>query len=915
MADCVCRAITFKNYHIPLTKMDRIEEQYSTIGFFDGMSTERLDFHYDKEDLKALWRYSVHNTLESQGKYSYQNTFCLGRDDWNKVNDRFFWNEDTDSDYPLLFVVFLQLDNYMKEKEDIENQCRQFNHKLEEILEKIGVFYSYITLDKNDFVVCIKTRNYKKAVEGIKNLHKTARSVIYSYTIFSVSGRVLNSIKDEKYNDLYGEIIDSISLKGIANSYNLIDGLTLDQKYLEFCELLVNELREGTEELDYKVYDILGDNDFRLIIRNISLGRLLEQYADEGHLSYRNANNNFRFYLYSSSMLLNTKIEGLERIDNALIDKSIKKMEDEFVSRRCDTLSKEMGFIEDRIKNIVNSGANEKEVTFCHALWQLLQSLKALEIAPTKQYDFYSLYHPYSAFVRILKDKLDSNKDIGEQDHIYEFAHKISNTLHGTLRTDIQFFQIRDFNAVVHYAPAKLRAFYSIWALEMSDYYNNFGGKGIGKYSFIVSPEIARGTGVRQLFTEYSEREKLMLITLPERHLYSPRWLSIVLSHEVSHFVGHNIRNREIRHDAWLRISARFVSLELNHYMYRCTDDAWKNHINTMISKASFFQDTLQSILTVQEKSVRQGQEDTEHVFHSRNSIAILRASWQQVISNRTDEIVSGYREFLSQYLHKQLIRGIHTKMEKVQYKKDICIFCDVQKKTWESYFERTVHEGLPSVLGIVRYICSETFADLMAVLTLNLSLVDYVASIVESEYAVYDDKESQNASLLVVRIGLVGAVVYKLVTDNKDWLIQQGKEFVGHWSGKIWQNARKKFAKESMEYILLSFSYGYQKDIKNYDNVISGYESLYVPEKGGFVNHTKGFLCDKYVWDEMFDYLYKCGTYYINELKNEKDGKLVEKKKNFVDYYSILAGKDTMQVVHMIEAFLSDYEMQMKIE
>ena len=111
---------------------------------------------------------------------------------------------------------------------------------------------------------------------------------------------------------------------------------------------------------------------------------------------------------------------------------------------------------------------------------QLLQSLKALERAPAKKYDFYSLYHPFSLLIHMLESEIRKAAEEKSRkgsylfscnEDIYEFIQKISLTLHGTLRTDIQFFQIRDFNAVVHYAPAKLRAFYALWALKLSEYY------------------------------------------------------------------------------------------------------------------------------------------------------------------------------------------------------------------------------------------------------------------------------------------------------------------------------------------------------------------------------------------------------------------------------------------------------------
>lgn len=72
------------------------------------------------------------------------------------------------------------------------------------------------------------------------------------------------------------------------------------------------------------------------------------------------------------------------------------------------------------IKVLSDDAADEKMVTFCQALWQLLQSLKVLESTPAKKYDFYSLYHPFAVLVRILEGKME-RKEAVSNNEIYEF--------------------------------------------------------------------------------------------------------------------------------------------------------------------------------------------------------------------------------------------------------------------------------------------------------------------------------------------------------------------------------------------------------------------------------------------------------------------------------------------------------------
>lgn len=279
----ICRAITFINYHIPLTMPKDTRPDYITLGYFDGMFTERIAINKNGE-LSELWKYYLKRTATSEGRFSYQNIFCMGLDDWNSCSDVSFWAPDTDETYPLTFVVFLQLQKYMNEEHNAAEQCKDFAKMLKEKLGRDGKGYVYITMDKNDIVVCIKCKTHRKALDVIKNLHNMGVSVVYSYSILSVNAKVLERIeKGGNYDFLYGHenIIDSICFKGIASSYQLRGQLVgSEDRYLELCNKIIKELYDGeeVEKRDACVYDILGEEDFRLIARRVGLGKLLELY-------------------------------------------------------------------------------------------------------------------------------------------------------------------------------------------------------------------------------------------------------------------------------------------------------------------------------------------------------------------------------------------------------------------------------------------------------------------------------------------------------------------------------------------------------------------------------------------------------------------------------------------------------------
>lgn len=908
MKKTVCRAFTFINYHIPLRWDNNISVQYSTIGFFDGLFTKRISINYKEDDLKPLWQYTSSLTAKNEGYYSYQNVFGFSRDEWNNNSDDMFWKEGTDEEYPLTFVVFLQIKDYMVGEHTIESQCKEFANVVDSELREIGKSYVYSTIDKNDFIVCIKSKYYEKTVAAIKKLHDASVKVVYSYTIFSIHRDILGKLEEKKYEYLFGQYIPSICLKGIANSYEAGTRVALDRKYRQFCNILIQRLYQK-DNLDEKddhdsqniLYDILGDNDFRLIARNVSLGRILREYAPGGILSY--TEKVFPYYLFSSSLVLNTLTGKKEGIKDTEIDTAIEIMQNEFTCKMCDNLSRQM----DDIVSIVKSAElsqKDRVVTFCQAIFQLLQSLKVLEEAPTKKYDFYSLYLPFETLVHILESKVN-DPNIGNNNMIYEFIHKISMTLHGTLRTDIQFFQIRDFNVIVHYAPAKIRAFYTLWAMKIRDYYMKFVfdiKESSHEYSFILAPGMYKGTAVRQLFESDDEDKHLMLITLPERHLYSPRWITIVLAHEVSHFVGSELRNREERHKTWLKVLARILELELYALFYRELLCLSSDAVLGAYEKNPDMLDQIKVCLMKAEEKIRkEKKEKRDHIFHSKNSIGIIMESYRMFLKHYVHRILVDFscnvRYFVSDSSKKYAVEASDDDIRKIcnEVTKDMTNLCDSLGKV---VFE--------DMLKLIKTLTAETFADIMAILTLELSPIEYVRSFVKTELGENEGGigENKTVTFIDVRIAAVVQTISKVFKENPT--IKCILKNYGEWSSDPVAGMIKENDYEDERRIVEAVQL-FLKEKCVWPPRIDRYMSLYDPASHSFVGGNCGFLRDEQIFDLICDYLGGCTELYIKKIADSKD--VANERDGILETYRNISKETEIEVMEEIEGFLSNAE------
>lgn len=919
----VCRSIAFINYHIPVSEIDENEIGYSTVGFFDGMKTESIPMDFQKEDFKPLWEYSIKGMGGKQGHYSYQNIFVFGNDGWNGQSDSCFWSEERNKQYPLTFVVFLQLKDYETESRTIEKRCKEFSSAASKKLGEDGIVYSYYTVDKNDFVVCLKCVHYDRAVDTIKDLHKIEETVIYSYSVFSVSNKVLSELSEQNYPEIYGQKIASISLKGIANSIN--KSITLDHKYRDLCDRLVEQLY-GEDVKNNRLYDILGDDDFRFIAREVNLGKLLCQFAKGGLLCY--TERRFRFYLFSSSLVINTKTPKLAdlggELSESVINSDILASDQALQPKKCNELQQ----ILDNIISSSNSDSDimgrEEEISYLYSIWQLLQSLKALETAPTKKYDFWSLYHPLSMLIQILSTK----GDLSKSSRLHEFIHKISMTLHGTLRTDIQFFQIRDFNVIVHYAPAKLRAFYSLWAISVKNFYNalshayqertsaRYAGNEMHEYSFVFSPGMFKEVSVKQLYENYEEKRQLMLITSPERYLYLLHWTPLILAHEVSHFVGSCPRSRPARHEVWLLCSIRTLVLELERFRYDsigrdATSYNLADHLEKAISETTLY-NNLQKQMLDDEKTVRERECKLEHPFHSLNSQRIIMYTFRRTVQTDMEHLISGDSGTIQAKMKEELGFENFRVEERVNVSEFLRQITYGRDEAIKKFIEKFQSNWLGQLLDVYKYLTVESYADLMMVLSLELSPERYLRVFSDSTVmARFNEKTEKINNTMVVRIGLVIDAVEFVVQDTPEiW----DDEFVRLWSGDVARNLVEQLQSSEAVCSLAAYVYKYLDRCRTNDHLkaIRHYEGVYNRRRREFSETRFDFLSDKIVWELLSGYMQTCARAYVQAMSADAEvGKMQDQLKGT---YDAMTRGSIYDAVQEIENFLEKFEREAAI-
>lgn len=602
--DSICRTFEFINYNIPPDASDsEFKFNYTTIGFFDALRTDRLGGDgRSSQTLDEFGRCNEAYALHLDGRYSFQNMLAI-RKGYAEEDDE-FWKED--HDMPLCFVAFFQLKGMKQNRKWQDKACSldvidaAITEAINDVILSDNIHDThmksicYQTLDKNDFIAGIKSNRYDKISDMLLRIHENMKKkgypILYSYSIFAVHNNFIKSMTfDEKKKPAeyakedpekcrwiqtiidQEEKISSISFQGITNtdSEESEEGEEADYKdnlrkrYTPYIAKLHNALYNSQKDIEagkYNLYEIIGDFDFRYIAREIPLENLLWAMSEKGPLNYRS--DLLKSTLYSSMLVLNTCNEvNWNRYGNPDI---IHKKDEE---TRCDEIRNHLLRWGKKMK--ITAVSNERKTegmlqlqrgesyksavyeTFYISLWKILVSLAAIERAPSQKYDFESFYWPFRRLIELLtQEKIgpgSGGADVTEMDwsklkELSRLIKCLSTALHGSLRTDIQFFQVTDFNVFVNYAPAKLRAFYSAWIKCLVDYYKAFRTEKL-ECQFVISMNTSPVICTRELthsdiasLKVDDEAYRLMYIEMPERLLYQPEYTSVILAHEIGHY-------------------------------------------------------------------------------------------------------------------------------------------------------------------------------------------------------------------------------------------------------------------------------------------------------------------------------------------------------------------------------------------
>lgn len=990
----------------PGAVVDTEELRFNTLGYFDEFRTKRILVKEKNGNMPELWdtinkmnaalidesRFNEYSSKSYQNIFGFPYTFKQHGDSSDHfVSDEIFWQ---DNDYPYIFTILVQffdrnegdysgdalknkIDSYIKKyiehiRINFEEYEEVFSAELVKEADGDGVFLEgdkpetyigftpgeedkkyiltdYITFDRYDYILCVKSKCYLPFVLATQQLHSLLYST-ESKSFSSVGSFTVTAINHMYTGKIAEEIIPSICIKCnyaedkiffynqqhreeiICNpgkcKFNILHYMrSYQEKLKSFLYSDKDQICLDSLKLDnyFKMYYISGENDVRFISRYIRASRIISLIT----LQDSPLRDVFLGGFSTSINVTNNKTDVFTpkplggHAETVLCGKILE------CKRMISELSKKGYPVESiKIMNQINSG-------LCAIMPQN---------SFYRGYGFFSLFPDFFALIKRTYTEIVRGDGAGlskqHLDNTQDLIQFIGAALLTTIRSDFKEFQIPTFNANLYYTPTKLLVFYRAFIMFFMKYYAPFYEKSEDDYGkrsaqksrqhFIIAPGNKFGAIVFEkvggTYNDGKLSERYFSCEISEKNIYYLKNTMIILSHEVSHYGMKTVRNRKDRytHIVQTYIYAFLITLlgsltsklaftvnqiNINRINKDNQDDILFRLSNCFLTgdlKQELFDRifSLYGFCDIKKENHEKNKYHYSKVISTlENNIFEIKEDIRELVFNR---VYTGMQEALLMMeeleiteklkLNEKIKKAIHDSIEIA----DQTVFSNINNKL------------LSSVSHFVYYHYEEVFSDLLCILTLDLSPEDYYAALLEEErYKVEGKNEIQNRNL---------GYRFSLVTDSLINFRKKIGELAvdNHHYREIIEYASSLFHDSSWtennmcSSLLKTYRSVTQRQFDvfavpfNDDHAFNWYREILVDRK----QPTRILFYDRNIYQCIIDYMTGCVINYFDQMKSNHIDELVLSPRQIYNEINSV-NMDYDEKALCIDRFLSQFENQ----
>lgn len=748
----VIRPILMFSEYVPAITGER-DWQYQVLGHHDGMDVKEPIYMDTTESFQQIFKNYIKET--NTRDYAVQVYFGLHYDDGREEE---FWKNNT----KFMFIMFIQFR---------EKVVSEYNRILEETSGKEGETLearAYYTLDYNDSIVVLKSDRYETGMKFIARLQDNEEDLFpfeisSSYTIFAFDRKKINEADATGEKD---DIIEKVELRIIESFQGSI-------------ALLYAKLKKRLEKWkDIKRYMLFGTDDEAIVIENIPVDVFLKLYLGKSGIL---CNSNKITQIYASA--ITTKI--LFPLSDGNPHKNFNT--DNKGSREfCDILCK---YIKKSYENKYTAYAIAEENT----LLKITNALGKIEYARNKngkinEYNFFTLFLPFSVFVLL------HTKEKARTDEYFEFLTYFNICTLNYDKPDRVFLQTADFNIRYFEMQTKYITLYNAYIHSLKKMLNT---PGENQYEFILCPGKSERTEVHEFYKKGDNKYRLYEVDMAETRMYDVKDMLCILGHEVAHYVGTKIRNREDRYKHMLRMSSRAIVIIFQMGFKKAgygdevgSLDIWKDYEEKLTEWIELY---INRYLNPEYWKQILGDEEYERKKKD------IEQRYIPVFEDRiqyTDEMQSAFEKAMKDMLRLQgedifekiIWELFKKKIEKgeVTYddKNTFINSCRLHMQDVIDMFTSETEEmgwffNIADVLNTELFMLKECYADLISILSLKLTLREYLCTIVNEILNVGEELKKLEYTDLIVRIAIVMSVMSYRENQSKKYYTWTNDEII----------------------------------------------------------------------------------------------------------------------------------------
>lgn len=570
------RLLTLYKQHYLDSYKKPMECQFTCLGYFDGMDIDQVEQkdigrkHPKMSDapISELWYAAGHKIEAMEGGYSGQDIGmfrCMPDDGDNKVS--LFWDEM--ARIPFLAVGFLQMKNggeYVGLGDRLEKpQTDQKDQAAGIICRSL----TYCTYDNADLILLIQG-NHMGEIQKILQRVEKDREVSYMHTILGISEGYLKACKSAEkiLTDWNGTkchvatLLKRVSIQLVTSGDPMVlNGLKdiLKQEAKKYGGI------KGYEQITYSY--VTGHQNISVTLPDTDIKSLLVLLLPGGFATHQNIMYERGVYNISTSFEMDEKERnGLDDISAAgqKIDLANKTGNGQGTEETIVWSRELIKTYRERLQNATEKG-EDSIASYYQAMIRTLITLGQYENFGLAKDIFYLLFPAFDMFDRQLDEALKrvGSAKIGHTEEIEtikeelcQFLELADSVIYHTIHTDQMYLMIPGYSGASFSIPIKLSLLY-LWSInKISDILKD----NKNEYGCILAPKIESRPMTRAVELGPMDGDRLICVLLSQRTLYLPRYLLIILTHEVGHYVGCGLRDRTFRLVQMIKTLAYFIA-------------------------------------------------------------------------------------------------------------------------------------------------------------------------------------------------------------------------------------------------------------------------------------------------------------------------------------------------------------------